>query len=395
MTTTPVREKNELGLYPTAPRPDAETKTLADRHTTNPMFNDNKMKLGLFGTNCSHGLIMSHAPTTYEVSWEHTKSIAQKADQLGMEALVPIARWHGFGGSTNFNGNCYETYTWAAGVAAVTENIGVFATSHLPTVHPVMAAKAATTIDHVSGGRFGLNLVMGWFAPELGMFVGTQKDHDDKYKQGQDWIDFVQKLWTEEGQFDFTSESYSATYCESYPKPHQGPHPCLINAGNSAAGMDFSARNVDINFASIDTLDNMQAYVGSLKGMARERYERDISVMTYGLVVCRDTEEEAKKDFQRVVDMGDWDAADNVTNLMGLQSQSFINQIEMFKERFVAGWAGYPIVGTPEQVTDQLQAINNTGMEGMILGFIDYNEELDHFGKTVMPLMVEAGLRNA
>ncbi|MDF2826591.1 MAG: luciferase, partial [Mycobacterium sp.] len=50
---------------PTAPRPSAETTPVADRAQTNPMFNDQKMKLGLFGTNCSHGLIISHAPTNY------------------------------------------------------------------------------------------------------------------------------------------------------------------------------------------------------------------------------------------------------------------------------------------------------------------------------------------
>ena len=81
-----------LDLNPTAPRPENETKPLVDRTQTNPMFNDQKMKLGLFGTNCSYGLIMSHAPTTYEATWAHTKEIAQRADALGFEALVPIAR---------------------------------------------------------------------------------------------------------------------------------------------------------------------------------------------------------------------------------------------------------------------------------------------------------------
>jgi FMNH2-dependent dimethyl sulfone monooxygenase len=119
-----------LDLNPTAPRPEAETKPLVDRRQTNPMFNDQRMKLGLFGTNCSYGLIMSHAPTTYEATWAHTREIAQRADALGFEALVPIARWRGFGGSTNFNGNCFETYTWAAGLAEATENIGIFATSY-------------------------------------------------------------------------------------------------------------------------------------------------------------------------------------------------------------------------------------------------------------------------
>ena len=51
---------------------------------------------------------------------------------------MPIARWRGFGGTTDFNGICFETYTWAAGLAAATERIMVFSTSHVPTVHPIV-----------------------------------------------------------------------------------------------------------------------------------------------------------------------------------------------------------------------------------------------------------------
>lgn len=383
-----------LELNPTAPRPREETEPLVDRRKTNPMFNDQKMKLGLFGTNCSHGLTMTHAPTTYKVTWDHTKEIAQRADELGFEALVPIARWRGFGGTTNFNGNCYETYTWAAGLAEATNNIGIFATSHLPTVHPIVAAKAAVTIDHISGGRFGLNLVMGWFSPEMDMFHGAQREHDQRYAFGQQWLDLVEKLWSEPGSFDFEGEFFSGENLEAYPKPHQAPRPVLINAGNSPSGVEFSARNVDINFASLDTLENMAQYTKNIRHKAREEYGRDISTMTYGLVVARDTETEAKQAFQSVIDNGDWEAAGNVMKVAGMESQSFNEQIKAFQERFIAGWAGYPVVGSPEQVVEELGRLNEAGMDGMIMGFLDYNEEMKYFGERVLPLMKEAGLRS-
>lgn len=383
-----------LELNPTAPRPREETEPLVDRRKTNPMFNDQKMKLGLFGTNCSHGLTMTHAPTTYKVTWEHTKEIAQRADELGFEALVPIARWRGFGGTTNFNGNCYETYTWAAGLAEATNNIAIFATSHLPTVHPIVAAKAAVTIDHISGGRFGLNLVMGWFSPEMDMFHGAQREHDQRYAFGQQWLDLVQKLWSEPGSFDFEGDFFSGENLEAYPKPHQAPRPVLINAGNSPSGVEFSARNVDINFASLDTLENMAQYTKNIRHKAREEYGRDISTMTYGLVVARDTEAEAKQAFQSVIDNGDWEAAGNVMKVAGMESQSFNEQIKAFQERFIAGWAGYPVVGSPEQVVEELGRLNDAGMDGMIMGFVDYNEEMKYFGERILPLMKEAGLRN-
>ena len=77
----------------------------------------------------------------------------------------------------------------------------------------------------------------------------------------------------------------------------------LINAGNSKSGIDPSARNVDINFASLDTLENMKDYTTTIKDKARTEYGRPLSTMTYGLVVVRDTEKEAKEVFQQVVDM--------------------------------------------------------------------------------------------
>lgn len=383
-----------LGLAPTDPRPDSETKPLVDRTQTNPLLGDQKMKLGLFGTNCSYGLIMSHAPTTYEVTWAHTKAIAQRADELGFEALVPVARWKGFGGSTNFNGNCFETYTWAAGLAEATERIAITSTSHLPTIHPIVAAKAATTIDHISGGRFALNLVMGWITPEMEMFGRKQREHDDRYAFGQEWLDFAIKLWTEEGSFDLDGPTFRGFDLEAYPKPHQAPRPVLLNAGNSPAGIDFSARNVDINFASLDTLENIKAYTDKVRAKARDDYQRQIDVMTYGLIVCRDTEKEAKAAFQQVVDEGDWGAAGNVIKIAGSgASQSFDHAVKM-QERFIAGWGGYPIVGTPEQVAEELGKLNEAGMGGMIMGLIDYHEELRYFGDHVMPLLKQAGLRH-
>jgi hypothetical protein len=74
-----------------------------------PLYNDQKLKLGLFGTNCSNGLTVSHAETTYRATWEHSLGIARRAEAMGCEMLVPIARWRGFGGTTDFNGICFET----------------------------------------------------------------------------------------------------------------------------------------------------------------------------------------------------------------------------------------------------------------------------------------------
>ncbi|MFS3136159.1 hypothetical protein ACLRDC_12365 [Gluconacetobacter sacchari] len=93
------------------------------RTRTNALFNDNKLKLGLFGLNCDSGCAMTLVEERHKLTWALTKEIAQVADRAGIEALVPVARWAGLGGPTNFNGRNFETYTWAAGLAAVTDHI--------------------------------------------------------------------------------------------------------------------------------------------------------------------------------------------------------------------------------------------------------------------------------
>lgn len=379
-------------MVQTVTRGREQTLPLEHPRTGPSIFNDQKMKLGLFGSNCSGGLCMTDAETGYEITWPHTRSIAQKADRLGMEAMVPVARWKGFGGNVNFNGTNFETFTWAAGLAEATEQITIFTTTHIPTVHPIVAANMAVTNDHISAGRFGLNLVMGWFTPEMQMFNPTQLEHDERYRYGAEWLEFVERLWTAEGEFDVEGTYFTSTHCESEPKPLQDPRPVLINAGNSPAGTDFSARYCDINFASLD-IEQMGDYTRSLKKKARDEYQRAISTMTYGLVVCRDTEAEARRVHRDIIDKGDWPGARNLMSIIGMESQSFNEQIEKFQERFIAGWAGMPLVGTPEQVVEGFQDLSDAGMEGMIMGFLDYDEEIDHFGEAVMPLMREAGLR--
>jgi alkanesulfonate monooxygenase SsuD/methylene tetrahydromethanopterin reductase-like flavin-dependent oxidoreductase (luciferase family) len=84
-----------------------------------PLYNDNRLKLGVFGINVSNGCAATTAEGHLKTSWPTNVDIATVADQAGFEAIVPVARWKGFGGKTNFNGSCFETYTWAAGLGAI------------------------------------------------------------------------------------------------------------------------------------------------------------------------------------------------------------------------------------------------------------------------------------
>ncbi len=367
---------------------DADQR-LAYRREHVPLYNANRMKIGIFGMNVSNGGTISKAPTSHRSTFQHNLSIAQKADRMGLEFLVPFGRWKSFGGDTDYNGDCMEVYTWAAALAARTERIMLFATSHVSTMHPIMAAKQGATIDHISNGRWGLNVVCGWYVPEMEMFGDTQSPHDERYARAGEWVEVVKRLWRE-NHFDHVGPHYRVKDGYLEPKPVQ--QPVIVNAGVSDAGRDFSARHVDFNFITMDSVESAAAIAADVRSRARAR-GRDIGILGYGFILVRDTEREARAAFEAIIEAGDWGAARNIMGVLGMESDSFSAQIEQFARRFVAGWGGYALVGTPESVTDQFIALERAGVQGMALVWQDYDQELPYFGERVLPLLRQAGLR--
>jgi dimethylsulfone monooxygenase len=353
----------------------------------------NKLKLGVFGLNCQNGLSLTLAPTKYEATWPHTLAIAQRADEMGFEILIPIARWRGLGGASNPFGRSFETMTWAAGIAALTRQITVVGTMHLPLNHPVTAAKQSATIDHISGGRFAFNAVMGWFAPDMEMFGQKIRDHDERYRYGSEWMRIVKRAWTEEEPFDFDGEYFHLRNVESLPKPLQKPYPMIINAGISTAGMDFAAREADLNFAVVENLEATAEYVQRAKRHAREKYQRDITLMGTACVICRDTEAEARRVAQEMLDKGDRAAAENSLAEFGINSESLSEEYRSVTDKWMVCMGAYPICGTPDQVAEGLASMSEAGLDGVAMGFLDYYEELGIFREKIMPRLVEMGLR--
>jgi FMNH2-dependent dimethyl sulfone monooxygenase len=289
-----------------------------------------------------------------------------------------------------------ETYTWASALAAVTSKIFLFATSHVPTIHPIVAAKMGTTIDRISKGRFGINMVCGWFTPEMEMFGRKMMEHDTRYEYASEWVEIVQKLWTEEWS-DFEGQFLTLKHGFSSPKPYQSPRPVLISAGSSGKGREFAAKYCDINFSVVEEggLDKATAWVKEMKKVAFENYQREIGTFTYCYTVVRDTEKEAKEYWDYYVNQkGDREAADNVCKVFGVESGSYSpDYMDKFRRNFIAGWGGYPLIGTPEQVTDRLLELSKTGVDGSLITMVDYNAELPYWNENVMPLLEQAGLR--
>jgi FMNH2-dependent dimethyl sulfone monooxygenase len=368
------------------------------RAATNPLFNDNRLKLGLFGLN-GIGISMTNVPEAPNARWAESVSVSKLADAAGFEANVPYARWRGFveEDAGHRSGLAMDCYTWAAATSQVTQRGGVFATSHVPTLHPIVAAKQCATIDQISGGRFGLNVVAGWNKPELDMFGVPMKEHDDRYAQASEWIEVVQRLWTEDDAFDFEGQYYSIKKGISLPKPLQKPFPPIMNAGGSDRGRAFAAKYADMAFVIIksDDPEQIRAEADLYRRTAREEYGRDLQVWTFAYVVQRDTESEAR-DYLRhyAVEHGDDRALDGWMRLQGMHTKLMPKDVlEAMRFRFKAGNGGFELVGTAEQITDRLNLLSGAGIDGVLLGWVGFEDGIRRLIAEVLPMLVQAGLR--
>ncbi len=367
------------------------------RRSNNPLYNDRKLKLGTFGTNLDRGCAISTIDGALEINWPNTLTLAKIADEMEFEALVPVGRWKGFGGVTNFNGPGFETYSWAAGIGACTKSPAVFATSHVLTVHPVMAAKQATTIDHITGGRFALNVVTGWHRPEMEMFGAPLLEHDDRYRLAVEWLEIIKRLWTEEDEFDYEGRHFRIAKGYLQPKPLQKPFPPVMNAGNSEKGRDYAIRYCDVAFVNLNRgdLSLSRAVIADYRKRAREEYGRELQVWSHAYIVQGETEAEAKSYFDEYVHQkGDWEAASNLVETMGLntvgRSQDMLRAMKM---HFIGGWGGFPLVGTNEQVVDGLAKLSVLGLDGVVVSWPRYIDDMRTFQRATLPLLRQAGLR--
>src|SRR5262245_19241765 len=202
-----------------------EKSSRMSARTTNPMTNANRFKLGLFSINADGGTAFTKVANRWRADWSAIETLAQSADAAGLEFILPIARWKGYGGETSVPGASFETLTHAAALAAITRHIAIFSTVHVPLVHPVFAAKALMTVDHVSRGRAGLNIVCGWNQEEFDMFGHRQSKHDDRYRQGFEWLSILIRIFTSDSPFDHEGEFYRLKQVIGAPAPVQQPRP--------------------------------------------------------------------------------------------------------------------------------------------------------------------------
>jgi dimethylsulfone monooxygenase len=365
------------------------------------MYNDNALKIGLFGANCSSGRAATTVSERWKASWPNCLRLARMADAAGVDFFLPIARWKGYGGDTDLQGETLETMTWAAGLLAATERMTIFGTVHAPLFNPIIAAKEFVTADHIGQGRFGLNLVCGWNEGEFEMFGVKQRDHETRYLYAQEWIDAVKAAWTKDGDFDLHGEFLHLSGVRAYPKPYGGVRPLIMNAGSSDTGQAFALRNCDAFFtASANSRLSIEANakrIAQIKDQARQM-GREIDVYTVGQIVCRSTAAEAEAYYQHaIVDHADWGSVERMLALKDITRETVSPEEYEAKRMYFAkmGIGGYPFVGTPDKIAGELADLSRAGVRGVAVSFVNYLDEFPLFRDEVLPRLVDLGVRQA
>ena len=365
------------------------------------MYNANTLKIGVFGANCSSSRTATMVPERWTASWPDCLALAKMADAAGIDFMLPIGRWKGYGGETDFHGTTLETVTWACGLLAATQQITVFGTVHAPLFHPLIAAKEFVTADHIGAGRFGLNIVAGWNEGEFEMFGVSQRAHDDRYEFAEEWLAVVKRAWGTEEQFDFKGQFFDLRGVRAKPKPCGGTRPLIMNAGSSKAGQAFALRNCDAFFtatgASRASLEGAAKRVQEVKAEARS-FGKEIEVYTIGQVICRPTQQQAEDYHHHAnVENADWGAIERMLALRGITPQNTSADDYAAKRKFFASHSigGYPFVGTPDRIAEELAAISRSGVRGIALSFVNYLDELPYFRDEVLPRLARLGVRES
>jgi pyrimidine oxygenase len=136
--------------------------SLARDLRTNPGEERANMDLGVFIPIGNNGWLISTASPQYKPSFDLNREVVQKAERYGFEFALSMIKLRGFGGKSEFWDYNLESFTLMAGLAAVTSKIRLYASTAVLTLPPALVARMAVTIDSISHGRFGINIVSGW-----------------------------------------------------------------------------------------------------------------------------------------------------------------------------------------------------------------------------------------
>ncbi|GMM95062.1 MULTISPECIES: LLM class flavin-dependent oxidoreductase [Microbacterium] len=339
---------------------------------------------GLFLPNAAGGWLISDTAPYPPADYDYNKRVARLGEQIGLDFVMAMAKWRGFGGATDHWGETIESVTMMAGIAEATERVKIWATIHANMQNPAFAAKVFATLQQISGGRAGLNIVNGSYADEFEQMGLWDPDmsHDERYRMTEEWTRLVLRLWSEDSVTE-RGEFFTLTDCQSRPRPTT--RPTLISAGRSESGRAFQARYADGAFLGAESLEEMAGFSRDVheRAAAEGREVRTYSMLT---VVMADTDRAAEERAARYAEGLDREALANMRRSWGWDAQRALSWAQEAEgsEAFQTPY----VTGAPETVIERIRhVVDAAELDGLMLIFPDYLEDLAAFGTHVLPAL--------
>jgi pyrimidine oxygenase len=339
--------------------------------------------LGIFLPIANGGWILSSTAPRIDGSYAYNRQVAQLADQKGYDFIMSMAKWRGYGGATEHWRYSLDSQILMAALAEVTHNVKIWATVHTLLQNPAVTAKMISTIDHISGGRAGLNVVNGSYRGEFEQMHAwrSELDHDKRYDFAAEWIEAVKRLWTEP-RVSYKGHYLQLDDCESDPKPLSRPF--LVCAGASERGMRFTVEGMDAIFLSGKDNDDLARNSRMAKTMAQE-VGRSIKTYTMMTLVIGDTDAAAQTAAERYVEGFDEGAWRGMMQAYGFLDVEIGKQND-FTTKARSGFMSSHLIGSPETIARRLSnLLGDSELDGAMLIFPDYLEGVPLFAEQVMP----------
>jgi pyrimidine oxygenase len=338
---------------------------------------------GVFLPMANGGWIMSTNSPIKEASWDYNHKIGLLAEETGLDFIMSMAKWRGYGGETQQWRYALDSQMLMAALAAVTKRVRVVTTVHTLLQNPAVTAKMIATLDLISHGRGGLNIVTGAYKGEFEQMHAWKNDvgHDERYDLADEWITIIKRLWTEES-VTYNGKYFTMDDCQSDPKPLKPPF--LVCAGTSTRGMRFTADRVDAMFCGGRDDNELAGVSRKMKAMALESGR---SIRTYtmiNLVIGKtDADAQAEADYYRAG--FDMEACKGMMRAYGFLDAE-IGKENYFVQNARSSFMSARIIGSAQTVANRLiELIEKCDLDGVMLIFPEYLAGIQVFAREILP----------
>jgi FMNH2-dependent dimethyl sulfone monooxygenase len=348
------------------------------------------LKFAYWVPNVSGGLVISSVEQRTDWGIDYNRKLAQIAEQSGFEyALSQIRFTAGYGAD-----NQHESVSFSHALLAATEKLRVIAAVLPGPWNPALLAKQISTISHLTNGRVDVNIVSGWFRGEFAAIGEPWLDHDERYRRSEEFIRAIRGIWTED-VYNLRGDFYRFTDYSMKPKPIGGI-PQVFQGGSSRAARDMAARVSDWYFTNGNTPEGLKAQVDDIRAKEKafgKTWRTKIGMNAFSIV--RSSEREAQEVLQEILDKAIPEAVkgfhhevQNAGNASpereGNWAKSTFQDLVQYNDGFRSN-----LIGTPEQVAERIIGHKRAGADLILLGFLHFQEEVEYFGKHVLPIVRE------